>query len=72
MPSVISHFATIDVDLNTGPDIRDITDDLNHSFFRWLFVKGLLSISYLTHLLYDMVAFRCRITCGGEPLSSPR
>ena len=29
MPSVIFHFATIDVDLNTGPDIRDITDDLN-------------------------------------------
>jgi secondary thiamine-phosphate synthase enzyme len=29
MPSVIFHFATIEVALNTGPDIRDITDDLN-------------------------------------------
>ncbi|MBC2713544.1 MAG: YjbQ family protein [Desulfosarcina sp.] len=29
MPSVIFHFATIEVDLNSGPDIRDITDDLN-------------------------------------------
>ena len=29
MPSVIFHFATIELDLNTGPDIRDITDDLN-------------------------------------------
>ena len=29
MPAVIFHFATIEVDLNTGPDIRDITDDLN-------------------------------------------
>ena len=29
MPSVIYHFAAIEVDLNVGPDIRDITDDLN-------------------------------------------
>ena len=29
MASVIFHFATIEVDLNTGPDIGDITDDLN-------------------------------------------
>ncbi|MGD8701551.1 MAG: secondary thiamine-phosphate synthase enzyme YjbQ [Desulfosarcina sp.] len=29
MPSAIFHFATIELDLNTGPDIRDITDDLN-------------------------------------------
>ena len=29
MPSVIFHFATIEVNLNTGPDIQDITDDLN-------------------------------------------
>lgn len=29
MASVIFHFATIEVDLNTGPDIQDITDDLN-------------------------------------------
>jgi secondary thiamine-phosphate synthase enzyme len=29
MASVIFHFATIDIDLNTGPDIQDITDDLN-------------------------------------------
>ena len=29
MPSVIFHFATMDVDLNTGPDIRDITDGLS-------------------------------------------
>ena len=29
MPSVIFHFTTIEVDLNTGPDIRDITDNLN-------------------------------------------
>jgi secondary thiamine-phosphate synthase enzyme len=29
MPAAIFHFATIEVDLNTGPDIRDITDDIN-------------------------------------------
>lgn len=29
MASIIFHFATIEVDLSTGPDIRDITDDLN-------------------------------------------
>lgn len=29
MSSAIFHFATIEVDLNIGPDIRDITDDLN-------------------------------------------
>jgi secondary thiamine-phosphate synthase enzyme len=29
MPSAIFHFASIEVDLNTGLDIRDITDDLN-------------------------------------------
>lgn len=29
MASVIYHFATIEVDLNTGPDIQDITDRLN-------------------------------------------
>lgn len=29
MPSVILHFATIEVNLNAGPDIQDITDDLN-------------------------------------------
>lgn len=29
MGAIIFHFATIEVDLNTGPDIRDITDDLN-------------------------------------------
>jgi secondary thiamine-phosphate synthase enzyme len=29
MPSAIFHFTSIAVDLNTGPDIRDITDDLN-------------------------------------------
>lgn len=29
MPSTILHFATIEVDLRTGIDIRDITDDLN-------------------------------------------
>ena len=29
MASVIFHFATIEVDLNTGPDIQDITDDLD-------------------------------------------
>ncbi|WP_319407800.1 hypothetical protein [uncultured Desulfosarcina sp.] len=29
MASVICHFATIEVDLNTGPDIQDITDNLN-------------------------------------------
>lgn len=29
MASVIYHFATVEVDLNAGPDIRDITDDLN-------------------------------------------
>jgi len=29
MASILFHFATIEVDLNVGPDIRDITDDLN-------------------------------------------
>jgi secondary thiamine-phosphate synthase enzyme len=29
MPAVNFHFASIEVDLNTGPDIRDITDELN-------------------------------------------
>ena len=29
MPSAKFHFAAIDVDLNVGPDIRDITDDLS-------------------------------------------
>lgn len=29
MPSFIFHFTTVEVDLNTGPDIRDITDNLN-------------------------------------------
>ena len=29
MASVIFHFATIEVDLNTGPGIKDITDDLD-------------------------------------------
>ena len=29
MPSAIFHFATLEVDLRTGPDIRDITDDIN-------------------------------------------
>ena len=29
MPATIFHFATIEVNLNTGIDIRDITDDLN-------------------------------------------
>ncbi|WP_319523750.1 secondary thiamine-phosphate synthase enzyme YjbQ [uncultured Desulfosarcina sp.] len=29
MPSTIFHFATIEVDLRTGIDIKDITDDLN-------------------------------------------
>lgn len=30
MNAAIFHFATIEVDLHTGIDIRDITDDLNH------------------------------------------
>ena len=34
MTTVIFHFANIEVDLNTGPDIRDITDDLNHMVAR--------------------------------------
>jgi secondary thiamine-phosphate synthase enzyme len=34
MPSVISHCATIDVDLKTGPDIKDITNDLNRIISR--------------------------------------
>ena len=29
MPSTLFHFATIEVDLRTGIDIKDITDDLN-------------------------------------------
>lgn len=29
MPSTIFHFATFEVNLNTGIDIQDITDDLN-------------------------------------------
>lgn len=34
MPSVIYHCATIEVDLNTGPDIKDITNDLNRIISR--------------------------------------
>ncbi|WP_372678874.1 secondary thiamine-phosphate synthase enzyme YjbQ [Desulfosarcina sp.] len=34
MASILFHFATIEVDLDTGPDIRDITDDLNHMVVR--------------------------------------
>ena len=34
MPSAIFHFATIEVDLNTGPDIRDITDQVNRTIGR--------------------------------------
>ena len=29
MPSVILHFSTLEVDLRIGPDIRDITDEIN-------------------------------------------
>ncbi len=29
MPSVIFHFATMEINLQVGPDIRDITDELN-------------------------------------------
>ena len=29
MSSTVFHFATIEVDLDVGPDIQDITDDLN-------------------------------------------
>lgn len=29
MGSTIFHFAAIEVDLNSGPDIQDVTDDLN-------------------------------------------
>jgi secondary thiamine-phosphate synthase enzyme len=29
MASITFHFATVEVDLSVGPDIRDITDDLN-------------------------------------------
>ena len=29
MPSVIFHFATLAVDLNVGPDIQDITEEVN-------------------------------------------
>jgi len=34
MPSVIFHCATIEVDLNTGPDIKDITNDFNRIISR--------------------------------------
>ena len=34
MPSVIFHCATIEVDLRTGPDIKDITNDLNRIISR--------------------------------------
>ncbi len=34
MPSATFQFATIQVDLDTGPDIRDITDDLNRIIAR--------------------------------------
>ncbi|BBO71300.1 hypothetical protein DSCA_52300 [Desulfosarcina alkanivorans] len=29
MQSAVFHFATLDIDLQVGPDIRDITDDIN-------------------------------------------
>lgn len=34
MPSVIFHCAAIEVDLNTGPDIKDITNDFNRIISR--------------------------------------
>ncbi|MFO7646027.1 MAG: secondary thiamine-phosphate synthase enzyme YjbQ [Desulfosarcina sp.] len=34
MPSVIFQFYTLAIDMNTGPDIRDITDDLNRTIGR--------------------------------------
>ena len=40
MASVIFHFATVEVDLNTGPDIRNITDDLNRIIGRSGIEKG--------------------------------
>jgi secondary thiamine-phosphate synthase enzyme len=45
MPSVIFHFATIDIDLNTGPDIRDITDDLNRIIGRSGIENGQAGVS---------------------------
>lgn len=41
MAACILHFATIAVDLNTGPDIRDITDDLNRIIGRSGIENGL-------------------------------
>ena len=41
MPSTIFHFATIEVNLNTGPDIQDITDDLNRMIGRSGMENGL-------------------------------
>lgn len=45
MPSVIFHFATIEVKLNTGPDIQDITDDLNRIIGRSGIQNGQASAS---------------------------
>jgi len=45
MASVIFHFSTVEVDLNTGPDIRDITDDLNRIIGRSGIENGQASAS---------------------------
>jgi secondary thiamine-phosphate synthase enzyme len=43
MASVIFHFASIEVDLQVGPDICDITDDLNRIIGRSGIENGLLA-----------------------------
>jgi len=45
MPAAIFHFATLEADLRVGPDIRDITDDLNRIVGRSGIEKGQLSAS---------------------------
>jgi hypothetical protein len=59
MASVIFHFATIEVDLNTGPDIQDITDGLNRIIGRSGIENGQASACIIgsTGSLTSCVAF---------------
>jgi secondary thiamine-phosphate synthase enzyme len=45
MPSPVFQFAAIEVGLDTGPDIRDITDELNRIIDRSGIVNGLVCAS---------------------------
>ena len=51
MASVIFHFATIEVDLNVGPDIQDITDNLNR------IINGIdLSESQMSEMMEEILS----------------